>query len=79
MQYFLKSNYFCDLLEAGKIRVVLVNRFAPFSFYLTGGINQPSSFSGNTIEKLMAFENKLPSSISKFLGTRQVVAIQKCL
>lgn len=78
LQHFMKSNYFCEMLGKGRIKLNLVKRFSPFSFFVTGGINRPSSVSTKTLDRILLIENKFPKVLNTVLGSRQIVSIQKC-
>lgn len=51
--------------------------FSIFSFFVTGGLNQPLPMPDFLIDIIIKIENALPKSLFRFLGSRCIIVIKK--
>lgn len=77
MQSLLRTDLVRSSIKKKEISIIQREIFAPFSFYATGGINNPLPVPASLISQLLRLESKLPKLILKFAASRQIVIIQK--
>jgi SAM-dependent methyltransferase len=75
MQALLKSRHLLEKFESDRIRLLLKYRFAPLSFYLTGGINNPKPFPRELMRSILKFERSIPQKIQALIASRQIVVM----
>lgn len=61
----------------GSSIVFKVDFLNPFSFYLTGGLNHPTSLNPAVIGKIVMLESALPRRARALLGSRMILIITK--
>ena len=77
LQALLRSKFFSGLIESGLIEIKKYSTIAPFSFFLTGGINRPIPMSEKVISVMIKIERIFPKSFLRILATRQVLVVQR--
>lgn len=77
LQALLKSKYFQEEIQSGRISILSYQKFAPFSLYITGGINNPLPTSESMVKSLINFEQRIPPKILEWIASRQVIILKK--
>lgn len=77
LQALLKSRYFQEEIQSGRISILSYQKFAPFSLYITGGINNPLPTSESMVKSLINFEQRIPPKILEWIASRQAIILKK--